>query len=334
MRFRSRCVTFASALFVCLNAVASPPQNAEEPECIAKASLPLASVARTVAILTVPYQSQQFDQVDAALSCLMSPQVKSASGRSGASIVYWFYREVLPAHGSTAEAAQLVQRWNDTHPDSEFAQFARLRLMYAEAWEFRGNRFANETPERRMQMFLDKLGETAKAIQNAPPNVRDTPLAQNLLLAVAGDGQGLGDPEEIFRQGVAKWPDYYDFYEVRLSRLVPRWGGSWQEVEAFADYWTKERYKQDGDSLYARLYASLLLNEDPESMMMTWPKMKVGLSDLTQRYPSEENFALAAAVGCLYGDRVYVKENMAHVTWKNMVDVSWPRVRVDPSTCQ
>ncbi len=64
-----------------------------------------------------------------------------------------------------------------------------------------------------------------------------------------------------FEEGVRRWPEYYDFYEVYVSRLVPKWGGSWGAVDQFISSWSVKRLSSEGDSMYARLYTNLISAE-------------------------------------------------------------------------
>jgi hypothetical protein len=64
--------------------------------------------------------------------------------------------------------------------------------------------------------------------------MRNSPIFQNLLLAVVLDmPKSRVKPLAVFEEGVRRWPEYYDFYEVSLTRLGPMWGGSWDAVDQF-----------------------------------------------------------------------------------------------------
>jgi hypothetical protein len=106
-----------------------------------------------------------------------------------------------------------------------------------------------------------------------------------------------------FETAVRRWPWYYEFYEVRLTRIVPKWGGSWQQVDSFIEKWSNERAATEGKSLYARLYISIKnQGVTPEQTLMKWPKMKLSLEDLTSRFPSPNFKNLHASYACYARD--------------------------------
>lgn len=302
-------------------------------ECPTSVAFDLSSMNNTVAGLLSLYSSERYQQLDEALGCLMRPEVSFSSGRPGASAAYWFYRKQMPAPGADAAEPARIAKWKAQRPGSAFAKFAELRFSYADAWRARGGAYASQTPDEALKLFMQKLGECEKAILAAPAEVRDTPLAQNLLLAVVTDGGGTSKPMDVFREGVAKWPNYYDFYEVLLSRLVPRWGGTWQAVDRFVGYWTDKRRDIEGDAMYARLYASLLMkHEDPDESLLDWTRMKRSLDDLVERYPGKENLNLAVSMACLYDDADYYKQ-ISKKLGEDGVDGSYWVPLGDPALC-
>lgn len=121
-----------------------------------------------------------------------------------------------------------------------FVRFAELRLRYAMAWNARGADVAGNVPTEGWRLFNEGLAQTEQAILAAPAELKDSPILQNLHLAVVQDiSESKTSPRAVFEEGVRRWPDYYDFYEVALTRLVPKWGGSWDAVDAFIAHWSK-----------------------------------------------------------------------------------------------
>lgn len=301
--------------------------------CVDSFPVDFTNLNGTVEGLLSLYSSEHYRQLDKALNCLMQPEVHFDSGRSGASAAYWFYRKQMPAPAADEAEPGRIAKWRADSPQSVFAKFAELRFTYSDAWRIRGGGYAAQTPDEAMKLFLKKLGECEQAILAAPAEVRDTPLAQNLLLAVVTDGGGTSDPMAVFREGVAKWPSYYDFYEVMLSRLVPKWGGNWQTVDSFVNYWSDKRSNVEGDAMYARLYASLIMkHEDPDQTLLEWSRMKRSLSDLGSRFPGKESFNLALSLACLYNDAAYYKQVFPQLGEENVDFSYWVPLR-DPYAC-
>src|SRR5258708_15822896 len=145
-----------------------------------------------------------------------------------------------------------------------------------------------------------RLREAEQVLLDAPQQLKDTPLWHNLLLAISLDTNTVqSDPQATFESAAKAWPDYYDFYDLMLSRLVPIWGGSWEKVDSFVDYWARQRVEREGTSLYARLYINLGGQRvTPDETSLDWNRMKQSFVDLIARYPDPVFKNLYASYAC------------------------------------
>lgn len=280
------------------------------------------------------YQASRFVELDAALTCLLNDPKRFQSGKPGASAVYWFFRREMPAPGVNAAQAARVKAWQMQKPDSVFPAFADIRLKYALAWNARGSSYAKDTPGGSMQAFQQGLQQSEKLLLDARPDYRQTPIWQNLLLAISLDAQHpQSDPGVVFREGAKRWPGYYDFYELVLTRLVPKWGGSWETVDAFIVGWTHQLQAKEGESIYARLYASVIAHgADARETRLDWPRMKRSLNELIMRYPDPIHKNWAATLACVYGDPDYYKVAMQRIGPLDMRPAAWV-AGTTPATC-
>jgi len=288
----------------------------------------------TVQRLRRLYQGRKFVELDATLACLLRGSSRFGSGRTGSSAVYWMFRRQMPAPGASQGEVAHIQDWRQQQPDSIFAEFADLRLKYAMAWNARGTSYAREVPDAAWKAFSQGLVDTEHAVLQARKELRQTPIWQNLLLAVVLDMKNSqSEARVVFEDGAKHWPNYYDFYEVALTRLVPRWGGSWEEVETFIDHWSARLRSNEGDSLYARLYASVIANgASPRETQLRWPRMKRSLDDLITRYPDPTHKNVAASFACAYNDSTYFKASFQRIQAKELRPAAWIR-GTDPNSC-
>ena len=241
----------------------------------------------------------------------MNTHTRFLSGKSGAIAVYWFFRLEMPGPGSDEDDSIRISKWTEAIPDSDYAKFGALRLMYAEAWNARGSKYASDTNESQFRRFYDRLLETESEILSRESRILDTPIAQNLLLAVILDSPApQSDASEVFASAVQKWPEYYDFYEIVITRLVPKWGGSWEAVDGFIRFWSKAREETEGDSLYARLYYFVHSRRNEISdTRVDWPTLRSSLKTLVDKYPATEHWNVAASYACRYGDKDFYIES-------------------------
>jgi hypothetical protein len=147
-------------------------------------------------------------------------------------------------------------------------------------------------------------------LSSAPAASRESPLAQNLLLAITQDsGEPKTRPDDVVEGAMARWPRYYDFLEVRLTRLVPKWGGSGQAVEEFISRWSTRQGESEGDSLYARLYIFMESQGIPPAVSaVNWTRLKSSFRDLVGRYPDPRFRNLFASYSCRVRDAAQFRE--------------------------
>lgn len=285
--------------------------KAKEPQCFPAENWP--SLVMTVQRVSSLYYSGQFALLERALQDLVSSKKRFDDGDSPAAAAYWSFRRMMPSPGADASHREILSRWHAAMPASIFVPFGEARFMYANGWNARGSGFSGSVSQESWELFHIRLKEAEQILVDAPAPLKDTPLWHNLMLAITQDtSRTKNKPDEVFEQAVRRWPDYYDFYEVRLTRLVPRWGGSWEQVESFIQRWSTEQSKSEGHSLYARLYASLKdQGVTPDATMMDWPTMRRSFEDLTKRFPVRRFKNLYASHACFARDKAAFGAAMA-----------------------
>lgn len=266
---------------------------------------------RTLSNLSTAYHKESYALVESALNCLMHSKITFKSGKPGSVATYWFYRNEMPAPGADETDELRIRRWKQSVKNSPYADFAGLRLLYSQAWNARGTKYANETSEDQFRRFEQNLGLTEQAILSKANQLKDTAISHNLLMAVSLDAQNAKtSPAAVFEAGVSKWPNHYDFYEVFLTRLVPKWGGSWEKVDAFVSYWSEKLRRREKNSMYARLYYNVHLHNrvSPHDTRVDWNKLKSSLISLYTKYPVKTHYEVAASYACIFSDFAFYKQ--------------------------
>jgi len=284
------------------------PNSASPQTCAHVQAADFTSFWSTVYGLQYLYKARAFNELDLSLSCLVSSAQSFSTGQNGSSAAYWFYRIQMPSPGVDPNESELVQAWRRSAPASIFSEFAALRLGYANAWRIRGGAFYRDVPTEQARQFAEKMSETAALLELATPTLKNTTLWHNLKLAVVQDDDSADRQRAsaAFEVAVTKWPRHFDFYEVAVSRLVPRWGGSWRDVDVFVRKWSTRLETSEGKSMYARLYASVLTTggPNPSETGIDMERMDASLHDLLRRYPASRFIAFAASFACFKGDKV------------------------------
>ena len=317
----------------CVEVAESAPQQ-RTADCSNSDTIEWSDHEGTIARLAQVYEREQFDQLESSLSCLLSPTRRFTSGRPGSSAIYGFFKMKLPGPGVELAEGERISRWTRVFPNSKFVRFAEARFTYAKAWNTRGGSFAKDVSEESWKGFRDGLKNAEQLLIQAPVELRNTPISQHLLLAISQDsGQPIETRVALFREGIARWPQYYGLYENMLKRLVPKWGGSWDIVDQSIRTWSSQLSTEEGLSMYSRLYARVLLDgANVEETMIQWPTMKASLADLVRRYPDSYNWSLAASSACLFRDAVFFKYSMQHLPPNQVQPSAWFK-STNPESC-
>jgi hypothetical protein len=78
-----------------------------------------------------------------------------------------------------------------------------------------------------------------------------------------------------------------EIYHERLMQLLPRWGGSYEEIEVFARQSATRTADKLGNLMYARINWLALSVEDRTRLLVSGEMMLEGLDDWLRLYPSQ-----------------------------------------------
>jgi hypothetical protein len=152
------------------------------------------------------------------------------------------------------------------------------------AWAARGSGWANEVTPQGWQDFAKHLAEArtclAKAMQLAPAY----PEAAAELIVVSM-GQQDGQERRWFDRATAAQIDYFPAYRKLRYALLPRWGGSYEQLVALADDCRKSgRY--DTSVPYEAIHIIWDIVEDQDGSLEIWKNDRVReiATDVLQTY--------------------------------------------------
>src|SRR5690242_17054508 len=151
---------------------------------------------------------------------------------------------------------QRVTDWIAKDKSSAIPYLVRAEYYYNTGWRQRGARVAPQY--NHMYSFAEYMNK-ALADADTAISLNDTfPSSRHLKLRILAGGGNTPQMEKAFQEAITKYPSYYPFYDIRLSSLAPKWGGSVQELYSFVD---KHAAKTSNTSplrlLYLALYAEL-----------------------------------------------------------------------------
>lgn len=187
-------------------------------------------------------QHQQFDNVEAFLGYVVKNNVVTRDGIDylTAILEYWFgasevleFNRIKPV---PQDILPYLNTWIEHSPKNANAYIIRGVYYIEHAWEIRGRGWAQDVKKEHWPSFqeLHLLAKTdlEKAYELDPFN----PVSSRELMRVqrALNAKDTKATETYFQQAIKNYPTFYWAYRAKLENLMPKWGGTWETMFAFA----------------------------------------------------------------------------------------------------
>ncbi len=140
--------------------------------------------------------------------------------------------------------------WVGRNPESWVARMARGIYFVGRGWEARGPGFARAVGKSRfeqMEAYFEKARDDLRHALEMKPALT---VAYAGLLNMAMASSLHDEKMKLLREALANVPSTYLVRDRYMISLMPQWGGSWEEMESFADRAYAMREK---NPLFARL---------------------------------------------------------------------------------
>jgi hypothetical protein len=153
---------------------------------------------------------------------------------------------------------------------------------------YRGTDVAGNVSQSSWDMLHSYNEQAHDVFLMAADRSTDSPFWHRALFSI-----GLADgcsPEQLarrFERALVFDPCDIDIHTTRAYQLLPRWHGSYAELEQFAKAAVVLTRSELGTSIYARIYASLNTMEAVPSTKANWPKLKQGYEDWLSLVPNQ-----------------------------------------------
>ncbi len=228
-----------------------------------------------------------------------------------------------------------IADWRRRVKNSTMADLAEATLLREWAWSARGNGYANSVTSQNMAAFTYRTEMAAAALDDLADRATDNPLWYTLSLEVGLDqAKDKEKLREIFDRGLTKAPQYRPLYRRMLRILMPRWGGSYEEVDKFINQIYAQTVKARGYERYAELYSTYARLEGDELNLFAdtpafWSGMNTGYRGLLKRYPKSDavlnsfaNFACRADDKVTYNRlRGVVEKRLSATSWSTKYSI-------------
>lgn len=224
-----------------------------------------------------------------------------------------------PQDGCDYRKAQFVQRWAAAAPHDPAAHITNAELLLMQAWCIRGDGYADSVAAEAWPAFREKVAAASQVLEDHKAIASIDPEFYAVKLKVMrAQGANKADFKNLIAEASSREPYYHRTYFAAVWNYLPQWGGSFEEVNEFAQYAADRTRVTDGNGFYARVIWSLDECGCGIAEHADWKKLKQGMRDVYTRYPVRWNGDYFANLSCRMGDveegRYYLRSTHPDVT--------------------
>jgi hypothetical protein len=202
--------------------------------------------------------------------------------------------ELFKQGGSPAPTLSLLAKWRRQFPLSDGPDLIESLLFRTWAWQARGQGYAKEVSPQAWVEYAQRIEMADAALADAADKSQKSPAYYSLVIALGVDQSK--DRKDLQRQidfSLEDFPEYFPPHQAMVRALLPRWGGSYVEIDDYVEYVQAKVPAERRPEIYARLYATLAWLEGDEvdlflETIAKWPKVKEGYDALLVRYPNSD----------------------------------------------
>jgi membrane associated rhomboid family serine protease len=207
------------------------------------------------------------------------------------------------AFGHTAD-------WRRRVAGSVMADLVEALLLSEWAYAARGTGAANSVSSQNMALYGFRSEMAAAALADVAERAVNNPLWYSMSLDVGLDrSKDKEQLRQIFDQGFAKTANYRPLYRRMLRILMPRWLGSYEDIDRFINNIYAQTAPSRGYERYAELYSMYARAEGDDLDLFRdtpafWSGMRTGYLGLIKRYPASDAVLNSFAnFACRAGDK-------------------------------
>ncbi len=142
----------------------------------------------------------------------------------------------------------LLTDWIKANPKTYQPYLARAAYYYKAGWNTRGEKWARETTQKQFE-GMGNYFEKARIDLNTVLNLYDRTVVPYYFLIGMANAQGRDiEAEQSLRKALSISPESYKVRATYINGLKPRWGGSYEIMESFAN--DSLSYAQKSPKLY------------------------------------------------------------------------------------
>jgi hypothetical protein len=240
-----------------------------------------------------------------------------------------------PAHYEEAdrrwdEVRAKVDTWIKQNPKSPHAKVVLAQMLVNRAWFYRGTGYANTVLTEAWPLVAQYLAQSRQVLADRPEARMADPGWFDVMFFLAM-AQSWDEPEvTVLIQDFRKFGrSYSTAYQSAATLMLPKWGGSYESVERFAQQAIIDN-GNEGPDMYVRIYWNVVEAHELPETRADWPTMKRGFESILRKYPDPRNWNGMAMYACAAGDGTTFRQAMNHLG-ANLTPDSWT---ISPDQCK
>jgi hypothetical protein len=206
------------------------------------------------------------------------------------------------------ESYRRASAWAKAKREGGYVKLAEVLLRYGEAWKARGSGYSNTVTPEGSDIYLRKIREADRVLDSASDKLKRMGPWHLLKLRIAYQLPELeSERAKLLEAASNAWPDYSSIYSTAMLFSLPKWGGTYEQVDEIAHLAVAKTGNRLGAALYPVVYQNMFRHQCdcvlPESRV-DWDLMKRGFRDLEARRGADaEGWKVYANLACQMRDR-------------------------------
>lgn len=153
-----------------------------------------------------------------------------------------------------------LNTWVAQNKNDAIPYLVRAQYYHDTSWLKRGNNFTTKTEATRLESFVQSMNKASADVDASISLNQGIPYSFYLRLKMLRDLSLSEKMGAAFDEAVTKYPAYYRLYDIRLSALEPKWGGSVSAMYEFVDQFAGRVQEHSPlKLLYLGLYRNLVI---------------------------------------------------------------------------
>lgn len=301
-----RAALWFSQLFLAATALAAGEQHTRE------------DIQRRVALL---YDQGKYAELEQVADSLREREVQTTSGVWQLAVFYQavggrFASPVL-LPGTPEEGARFVDAhwskheknvlsWKASFPHSPTPDIALAMYYLRRGVDSRGGDVGWAVAEDSWKVFRENLTKSRAALENNLGARRD-PHWYAVMIEVTARQADDQRFHQLLGELAKDAPTYQWAWFMATYYLQPKWGGSYESIEALANFAERSNSgTAEGDAMYARIYWSLSGSIGRAQLFtetkVSWDRMNRSFQSMIRQYPDAWNINNYAVLACYAGD--------------------------------